>query len=377
MIIAVNTRFLVPQGLEGFGYYLQEMMSRITNDHPEHRFIFIFDRPFEKTFEWPANVQAEITGPPARHPLLWKLWYDFRIPSLLKKIKADVFVSADGFCSLQIKVPQCLVVHDLDFLHHPGFNRKSHILYYKRFTPKCLAKASRIVTVSDFSRRDIVKHYPGVENRIDVIYNGVRKTFQPLSFDEKMSVRQRYTQGKEYFIYAGAIHPRKNLLNLLKAFSIFKKKQQSGMKLVIAGRTAWMSKKFISSLESYKYREDVILTGWLEEREFTQLMAAAYGLVYPSLLEGFGLPVAEAMRCDVPVMTSEGSAMEEISGGAALLFDPADPASIASQMILLYKDETLRNKLIGQGREVSKKYDWDNAAALLWESILKAAATNS
>lgn len=375
MVIAVNTRFLIAGELEGFGHYIQEMMSRITVAHPEHQFVFIFDRPFKKTFDWPANVKAEVLAPPARHPLLWKFWYDYKIPLLLKKIKADVFLSPDGFCSLRTKVSQCLVVHDLDYLHHPAFNKRSHILYYKKYTPKCLAAADRVVTVSHFSKKDIVDNYPQIENRIDVIYNGVRECFQPLSFEDRSSVKQKYTDGKEYFLYAGAIHPRKNLVNLLKAFSLFKKRQQSGMKLVIAGRVAWMSEKFIEALKSYKYRNEVVRTDYLEEKEFARLIGAAYGFIYPSLLEGFGMPVAESMRSGVPVITSAGTAMEEITAGAALLADPTDPASIASQMMLLYKDEDLRSRLKREGLSVSENYNWDKASGLLWESILKAATS--
>ena len=149
------------------------------------------------------------------------------------------------------------------------------------------------------------------------------------------------------------------------------------MKLVIAGRAAWMSKSFIESLGSYKYRDDVLLTGYLEENEFIAVMGSAYALVYPSLLEGFGLPVAEAMRSGVPVITSAKSAMEEIASGAALLADPGDPSSIAEQMMLLYKDENLRAKLVERGLEVSGKYDWDRSASLFWETMTKAAGLKS
>jgi hypothetical protein len=105
------------------------------------------------------NVKAVVTGPPARHPLLWKLWYDFRIPSVLKKYKADIFVSCDGFCSLTTKIPQCLVLHDLAFLHYPSFINRSHLLFYKRYTPKFLEKAGSVATVSEFSKKDILAHY--------------------------------------------------------------------------------------------------------------------------------------------------------------------------------------------------------------------------
>ena len=115
--------------------------------------------PYDKRFLFAENVKAVVTGPPARHPLLWKFWYDVKVPAVLKKYKADVFVSCDGFCSLTTKVPQCLVVHDLSFLHYPSFIPKSHFLFYKHYTPKFLNKAKSIVTVSEFSKKDIVLQY--------------------------------------------------------------------------------------------------------------------------------------------------------------------------------------------------------------------------
>ena len=135
MRIAVNTRFLLSDYLEGYGHFLQEIFSRLVKAHPEHEFIFIFDRPFDQKFIFGKNVTPIVAGPPARHPLLWKYWYDFKLPAVLKKYKADVFFSPDGFCSLRTAVPQCLVIHDLAFLHFPSGISGSQLRFYKRNTP--------------------------------------------------------------------------------------------------------------------------------------------------------------------------------------------------------------------------------------------------
>lgn len=372
MIIAVNTRFLLPGYLEGYGYFIRETFRRITEHHPEHLFIFIFDRPYSGQFVFGENVKSVIAGPPARHPLLWKWWYDVKVPAVLKKYKADVFVSCDGFCSLHTKVPQCLVVHDLAFLHHPSFIKKSHLRFYRKYTPRFLNKAKSIATVSGFSKADIVGQYKIDAEKIGVVFSAGKITFTPLPAEERKQVKEKYTQGKEYFVYTGSIHPRKNLMNLLKAFSIFKKKQQTNIKLVLAGRLAWKYESFVASLKTYKYREDVVMTGYLPEEELVKVTASAYAMVYPSLFEGFGVPVLEAMQCNVPVITSIGSSMEEIAGEAALYADPGDHTTIADKMILLYKDENLRKELIAKGQAVAANYSWDKTAALLWDCIMKA-----
>lgn len=374
MRIAVNTRFLLKDYLEGYGYFLYETWKRITIAHPEHQFIFIFDRPFDKRFVFSDNITTVVTGPPARHPLLWKLWYDVRVPAVLKKYKADVFVSCDGFCSLSTSVPQCLVVHDLSYLHYPSFIPRSHLFYFKRYVPRFLAKAGSIATVSDFSRNDILHQYPVSEEKISVVYSAAKDIFLPLPADKKQEIRDAYTDGREFFCYTGAIHPRKNLLNLLKAFSVFKKRQKSNIKMVLAGRLAWKYNSFMESLKTYKYRSDVVVTGYLPEQELAALTGSAYALVYPSLWEGFGVPVLEAMRCEVPVITSSGSAMQEIAGDAALYADPQHFHELAEQMMRLYKDERLRNELVQKGKEVEKHFTWDRTARLLWNAIQKAVS---
>jgi glycosyltransferase involved in cell wall biosynthesis len=373
MRIAVNTRFLLKDQLEGLGYCIYENFSRITRAHPEHEFLFIFDRPYDNRFIFGPNVTPVIARPAARHPLLFKYWFDVSVPAALRKHKADVFVSFDGFCSLTTRVPQCLMIHDLAFLHYPGFIKRSHRFFYSRYTPKFLKKAASIVTVSEFSKRDIVAHYNIDPAGITVVPNAARNSFRPLSLSEKEAVRKQYTDGREYFIYTGAIHPRKNLTNLLKAFSIFKRRQRSNWKLVLAGRLAWKYEGFVESLKTYKYRDDVILTGYVHEDELTRLTGSAYAMIYPSYWEGFGMPVLEAIAAGVVPVTSRGSAMEEIAKSAAVYADPASHEDIAEKMMLLYKDEGLRSQLITNGREIGAFYNWDKSAAQLWRIIEETA----
>lgn len=373
MVIAVNTRFLLKEALEGFGYFTKEVLVLLTKKHPQHEFHFFFDRPFDKQFLFSSNVQGHVLSPPARHPLLWKYWFDVKVSRQLKKMGADVFFSPDGQCSLTTTIPQCLVVHDLAFLHYPDGFQKTHLHYYKHYTPKFIRKAKTVLTVSNFSKQDILHQYKTGEEKINVVYNGVKEIFAPIPFNEQNSLKDKYTAGTEFFLYAGAIHPRKNLINLLKAFSIFKRRLQSSMKLVLAGRLAWKNNEFLELLKTYKYKDDVVLTGYLEERELAKLMASAYAFVYPSLFEGFGVPVIEAMKYGVPVLTSKASSMEEISEGAALYFNPQNIDDIADGLMRIYKDEGGRKALIEKGGAVAQKYTWERTADAVWEGIMKAA----
>jgi glycosyltransferase involved in cell wall biosynthesis len=374
MVIAINTKALLPGKMEGYGYFIEEVFSRIAIDHPEHQFYFLFDRPFDLRFIYAANIHPVIIKPPARFPLAWDIWYNWMLPVFLRKIKADVFVSPDGFCSLRTKVPQCLVLHDLAFHHHPEFISKSHLSYYQKNTGKFLKKSKVIATVSEYSKQDIVEQYKIDPAKIHVTYNAPSSLFQPLPYEEKELVKEKYSAGCEYFIYTGSIHPRKNPINLLKAFSRFKKRQQSNMKLIFAGRLAWKTDEFTKLLSTFRFRNDVILTGYLEKNELAKLVASAYALVYPSFFEGFGVPPLEALQCGVPAIVSNNSALPEVGGDAYLYIDPENTDDIAEKLMLIYKDETLRSRLVENGKKRLQLFSWDESAKKMWSCIELAAS---
>lgn len=374
MLIAVNTRFIVTGQLEGYGYFTKEVFFLLAHNHQEHQFIFFFDRPFNTSLVFPKNVTPVVVPPKARHALSFRWWFDVKIPLALKKYKADVFVSPDGFCSLITKVPQVLVIHDLAFIHHPKFIPTIHRIFYKRYTPLFLKKASVVATVSQFSKNDIIDQYHVDEQKIINVSSAAKTIFQPVEWDEKEAIKTEYAEGCEYFVFVGGIHPRKNLLNLLKAFSMFKKRQRSNMKLLVAGRMAWDYDKITEKMETYKFRQDVKLLGYMGEAALAKLVAAAYALVFPSYFEGFGVPILEAMQSHVPVITSNTSSMTEIGEEAALYADPTDAADIADQMKRIFTNENLRSQLVEKGKLVAAKYSWQRTSELMWQAIQQAVS---
>lgn len=373
MKIAVNTRLLLKGKLEGIGWFTYQTLKLLVASHPEHEFIFIFDRPYDPSFIFDKNVTPVVVGPPARHPVLFYLWLDWSVAFVLRKYKADVFLSPDGFGSLNTKVPTCLVIHDLAFEHFPEHLKTSHSFYFRKFTPRFAQKAKRIVTVSEYSKTDIATRYNIPESKIAISNNAAHKEYVPLSWEACEKVKAQYTDGCEYFVFAGALHPRKNVVNLLKAFIRFKKRNRSNMKLVIVGRMAWNYKEVVEMKNDMPFKEDVIWPGYLDVSELANVIGAAYALVYASLFEGFGIPIIEAYKCGVPAIVSNTSSMPEVAGDAALTADPNDYRDIAEKMTLLYKDEALRNKLASKTQEQAAKYTWENAAEILWENILLCA----
>ncbi|MEP6950425.1 MAG: glycosyltransferase family 1 protein [Ginsengibacter sp.] len=371
MVIAVNTRFLVKDEWEGYTGFIYETFSRITKLHPEHTFIFIFDRPWNGSFIFPENVIPVVKGPRAEHPAQLYIWYNIKIPAVLKKYKAEVFISFDGVCSLTTKIPQCLLVCDLAFLDNPARINKCHFLFYKKFASRFIKKSKIIVTVSEFTKAAIIKQYKTVADKIKLVYGGVNKNFIPILPGERENVKATYADSNEYFIYTGEIGAGKNLLNLLKAFSAFKKRQKSNMQLLIAGKPGWKYEEFLEDLRLFRFKEEVKLLGCLPLPELAKVTASAYAMVYPSLLEGFGTQTLQAMKSGVPVITSPASAMAETCGDAALYADPANFKDIAIKMMLIYKDENLRKVLIEKANLQAEKYSWDITAGLFWNAIEK------
>ena len=369
MKIAVNTRLLIKNKLEGIGWFTYENLKRITTQHPEHEFVFIFVRQYSDEFIFADNIKPIVTPPQARHPFLYYLWFEFAIPRVFNKIKPDLFFSPDGYLSLSSNIRSVNVFHDLNFEYYPQdlpyFERK----YYRHFFPKYAHKATRTATVSEYSKNDIVKQYKVDPSKIDVVFNGANEVFQPLSGPEKTKIKEIYSSGNPYFVFVGALNPRKNLVNLFEAFDRFKESDQQGIKLVVVGEKMYWTPEIKAAYENLKFSNDVVFTGRLELKDLHKVLASALALTYVSYFEGFGIPIVEAYNCGTPVITSNVTSMPEVAGGAASIVDPFSIESISDAMLQMSKDESLRKNLIQKGLERGKEFTWQNSSERLWDSI--------
>lgn len=368
MRIAINTRFLLSHKMEGFGWYTYETTKRLVENHPEHTFILFFDRPFDPKFVFGPNVIPVILRPPARHPILFILWFEFAVYRALKKYKADVFFSPDGYLSLRSKIPQVSVIHDLNFEHFPQDIPTVPRTYLRYFFPKFAKKASKIVTVSHYSRADIASVYGIHPSKIDVGWNGVSDVFKPISEGEKAEIRNQYAEGKPYFLFVGAIHPRKNLKRLMQAFEMYVNKGGENH-LVIVGENLWGKGTVYDDLIQPKTKHQIHFTGHLPLQELANVMASAFCFTYVPYFEGFGIPLVEAMRSGVPIIAGKLTSLPEVGGEAALYVNPFDVASIARAMLLIESDESMRQKLIELGLERSLLFDWNHTAEVCWKAI--------
>ncbi len=369
--IAVNTRLLLRDKLEGIGWFSYESLKRMVAAHPEVTFIFIFDRSPDPSFLFGPNVMARVLKPQARHPLLFYIWFNFSLPRLLRKLQPDLFLSPDGYNALPYKGKSLVVIHDLNFEHHPADLPWLVRKYYRYFFPRFAAKATRIATVSEFSKSDIRQHYHIAPEKIDIVYDGVNEAFKPLSQDERIRTREQLCQGDPYFVFIGSLHPRKNLVMLFRAYDQFRRTNGRHVRLVIAGAKKWWTRDIQRTYRQMQYREDVIFTGRLSVPELNRVLGASLALVYVSYFEGFGIPLLEAFACRVPVIASDRTSLPEIAGDAALLVDPFSIAEIASAMHQVTDNEQLREQLIAKGVVRLASFSWDRTASLLWDSVIK------
>lgn len=371
MRIAINTRLLLPHRLEGIGRFTHEVSRRLVERRPADEFLFLFDRPFSDEFCYSPQVTPLVVPPPSRHPVLWYLWFEWAVPYFLNKHKADLLVSMDNYCSLRAKQPTVMVTHDIAHIHYPHQIPTLVRHYYNYYVPRYLERADQVVTVSEFCRQDIHNHYGTALSKIGVSCNAAADHFQPLSDQEVAQVKSEYSDGQAYFFYLGALHPRKNIARLIAAFDQFKASTAAPVKLLIGGRFAWQTGDIQQAYDAAIHQHDIVFLGYIADENLPRLIGGALALAYVSLFEGFGVPLLEAMKAGVPVLTSDVSSMPEVAGEAALLVDPENTNAIAHSLARLYQEEQLRRDLIEKGFKQCQTYSWEMATDAIELAIEK------
>lgn len=372
MRIAVNVRLLLPGKLEGIGWFTYESLKRITQQHPEHEFLFLFDRPFDDKFIFADNITPLIVPPPTRHPVLWYIWFEWQLPRIVRKHKVDLLLLPDAFGSLRSKVPFVTVIHDINFEHYPKDLAFAHSWFYRKYTRKYAHAARRIGTVSEASKKDMVDTYKVSAAKIDVVYNGVNELYRPLPAAAIDQTRTEYSEGVPYFLFIGSLHPRKNLARLFAAYARFREEGGPAVKLLIVGVPKWWTGDMRAAYEKMAFREEVVFLGHLEPEQLQRVIASALAMVYVSYFEGFGIPILEGFQSDVPVLTSNCSSMPEVAGDAAHLVDPFSVDDIARGLKELAENEDLRQQLIEKGRVRRQDFGWQQTADNLWNCLQNA-----
>ena len=315
-----------------------------------HRFFLITDVSIKLNHV--TSFETIIIKAQPKNPLLKSLWIERTLARLLKKIKADMFISADKFCSLNILIPQ--------FLLSPA---------RETIKPAYVKKAQLLIVTSGLAKKELIEKLKVQEDKIAIVYPAPGKKYAEIDTQRRESIKTEYSESKEYFLCNTSLQKQEDFIDLLKSFSYFKKRQQSGFKLLIIGNQNSLLEK---SIENYKYRNDVAIVrpGSIEEK--AAIIAAAYALILPfNTVED--IPIAlDAAQSGVPVITHRDSSISEIAGEAVLYCDK-EIKDVGEKMMQLYKDEMLRSQLIEKGATLAKNFTIEKSADQLWQSIMKAA----
>lgn len=264
-----------------------------------------------------------------------------------------------------IPCKKLLTIHDILYESHPEFFPEYHRRLLKFFIPFSARKADRIISVSEFTKQEIMKYYGVPEEKITVIYEGASDRFAPIKDKDLIfSVLERYGIKKKYILFVGRIEPRKNIIGLLKAFDYVKKRGKKDFCLVIVGKQdkIFQEKELFDRIKELQLDADVIFTGGVSEDDLPVLYNGAEVMVYPAFAEGFGLPVLEAMACGTPVITSNTTSLPEVTGDAAILINPNSYEEIGESLEKLLSNQLLRKELSEKGLKRAKKFSWAEAA---------------
>ena len=287
------------------------------------------------------------------------LWEQLAQPRILRQIEADLAHGLAFVAPLFAPCPTVITIHDLSFIHFPSLFRPANRLYLAMLTRLSARRARRLIAVSHYTAAETTRLLGVETERIDVVYHGVEPAFHPLPAAEIAAFRQRKGLPERFVLFVGTLEPRKNLERLVEAFA---RVRDERARLVLAGGKGWLYDELFARVEALNLSEEVIFPGYVPEGELPLWYNAATVLAYPSLYEGFGLPVLEAQACGTPVLTSNASSLPEAAGDAALTVDPYDAEALAVELNRLLTETSLRNELRERGLAHARQFSWPRTA---------------
>ena len=301
------------------------------------------------------NFSYKIVGPR-------KLWTRIGLPIKLftENSRPDVFFTPTHYGPRFSPVPTAISIMDLSYIHFPQLFKKNDLYQLKNWTKLSAKKAKKIFTISEFSKNDIIKTYGVSKEKVVVTYPGIKQDLRLKIKDLSMEdLNKKFGIKGEYILFVGTLQPRKNIVRLVEAFSKLKK---NNLQLVIVGKRGWLYEDILSAPQKFGVTDNVKFLDFINDEDLPSLYKNALCFVLPSLYEGFGLPVLEAMKYGCPVLTSNVSSLPEAGGDAAVYFDPENTGDITKKIEKVISDEKLREEMIKKGKIQVKKFSWEKTA---------------
>ena len=347
MTIAVWSPSLWAEEYSNSGHFIVETFLSLVLRHPDKKFFIITATAPRNSF--PKNTETLFVKPMPRIALLKKIWWDARMPAILKENKTDLFLSFENRCSLTASIPQSILIQ-------PGETIK----------PAFIKKAQLVFVLNESLRNQLKTNFDVQDKKITTISPFASRRFNVADEKEKEYIKAEHSDGKEFFLYSSDFPRKEDLIELLKSFSHFKKRQQSSFKLLLLTDS---NSFFEKSLSSYKYRSDVKFIG--KKHDPAMITASAYGVVLPFNNNEDMIAALNSMRSGVPVIATKNSVISEMAGDA-VLYAEKEVNDIGDKMMQLYKDENYRSSLIEKGKSLAATFTQEKTAEQLWQSIIKS-----
>lgn len=359
MIIGIDGNEANVQKRMGVGEYAFQLLQQFSRlDRPDITFvIYLKDKPLSHMPSPHKRWKYRVLRPE-------KLWTQWRLPLdlFMHHPRPDVFFTPTHYAPRFSPVPTVVSIMDLSYLLFPELFNPGDLYKLRNWTAYSVKNAKRILTISDASRNDIIKEYKVPASDVVTTHLGIKDpiTLEPHVYSMN-ELKAKYGLSNNYFLFVGTLQPRKNIVRLIEAFAKVQKLDEK-LQLIIVGRRGWMYDDILAAPEKYGVEDKVKFLEHIGDDELPLFYQNAIAYVLPSLYEGFGLPVLEAMQHDCPVITSKISSLPEAGGDAALYVNPEDVQDIANKMKKVLQDESLRKDLIAKGKQQFKKFSWDKTA---------------
>ena len=358
MRVAFDGTTLRP-GRTGVGYYTEHLLQHLAAEGPEDDIIVLSNRPVETTRPLPSHVRVVTSG--------WRLprmvWMQSQAPRLLERLQPDVVHFTNGIVPMASPVPVVVTIHDMSLTLYPGYHPPRRVLLNRPLVNLAARRADAIITVSESAKRDIVRSYGLAPGRVHVVHEAAAPAFRPIhDRGELTRVRRQYGLADRFILYVGTIEPRKNLPKLIEAFA--RRRRRGGLthQLVCAGPYGWLSRDIEALIDRLQVNDSVLFTGYVPFDDLAALYTLAEMFVFPSIYEGFGLPVIEAMACGTPVITGHVAALDEVAGGAVEHAEALEVEAIGDALVRLARDRDRRQALTRAGLQRAQFFSWARAA---------------
>lgn len=364
MHFAVNAQLLSPVGgyrQAGVSVYIDQLLRRLFDLGGAERWTIYAPRGVRRLLDPPPPVSVHESRLPTTHPLTRIVWEQLLAPLLLLRARPSALFCPLNVVPLATTVPTVVTVHDLAFLRYPERYRATKRHYLRALTRASVQRATHVLTVSEFTRREVIDLLGIAPSKVTATPNGRDERLAPQP--PGLVARFRATQGlpEQFILFLGTLEPRKNLLTLLHAYA--DARLRIGMPLIVAGGKGWHYEPIFHLVEELGLREHVRFVGFVPREQMALWYSAATIFVYPSLYEGFGLPPLEALQCGTPVLTSNTSSLPEVVGEAAVTVNPSDTAALGEALATLASNRLLRDELRARGPLQAARFSWERTAS--------------